>query len=375
MRLALRRPGGLQSSDRRHPTAEHRKVSGCPMSARLRVNPVMCEAHGMCAELLPELIRLDDWGYPNSPSSSAWLARPRTRPNYLALLLDEDRRRCAAGGVRHASGDADRLTGGPMVICERCGTESPIGFHFLRKLRAPLTTAPPTSGARKVVTALFCDIVGSTALGETLDPELLENVIHGYFDAMRETIEGHGGTRARSSPATRYWRSSACRRSARMMRCALSVPRSTSPSGCRRMAEQVGVELRCRTGINTGLVVSGRGPHARPRRSGQRRGAPGAGGPAGGGVIGEDTLRLVRHAVEVERSGRRSPQGEVGTRAAFRATLGRSHHRAWPGSSTWRLSIAGASSACPPGLGGDGRRARLQPVHPGRWGRRRKVRG
>ena len=35
-----------------------------PMSARLRVNPITCEAHGLCAELLPELIRLDDWGYP-----------------------------------------------------------------------------------------------------------------------------------------------------------------------------------------------------------------------------------------------------------------------------------------------------------------------
>src|SRR5438477_51796 len=34
------------------------------MAARLRVNPIACEAHGLCVELLPELIRLDDWGYP-----------------------------------------------------------------------------------------------------------------------------------------------------------------------------------------------------------------------------------------------------------------------------------------------------------------------
>ena len=31
---------------------------------RLRVNPITCAGHGMCAELLPELIRLDPWGYP-----------------------------------------------------------------------------------------------------------------------------------------------------------------------------------------------------------------------------------------------------------------------------------------------------------------------
>jgi ferredoxin len=34
------------------------------MSARLRVDPIACEAHGLCAELFPERIRLDDWGYP-----------------------------------------------------------------------------------------------------------------------------------------------------------------------------------------------------------------------------------------------------------------------------------------------------------------------
>jgi ferredoxin len=30
----------------------------------LRVDPIACDGHGLCAELLPELIRLDDWGYP-----------------------------------------------------------------------------------------------------------------------------------------------------------------------------------------------------------------------------------------------------------------------------------------------------------------------
>ena len=34
------------------------------MTDVLRVNPIACEGHGLCAELLPELIRLDDWGYP-----------------------------------------------------------------------------------------------------------------------------------------------------------------------------------------------------------------------------------------------------------------------------------------------------------------------
>ena len=34
------------------------------MSYQLRVNPIACTGHGVCAELLPELIVLDPWGYP-----------------------------------------------------------------------------------------------------------------------------------------------------------------------------------------------------------------------------------------------------------------------------------------------------------------------
>jgi ferredoxin len=66
------------------------------VSARLRVNPVMCEAHGLCAELLPELIRLDDWGYPileldEVPPELLGLARRAVDAcPTLALILDED---------------------------------------------------------------------------------------------------------------------------------------------------------------------------------------------------------------------------------------------------------------------------------------------
>ena len=34
------------------------------MTSKLRVNPIACSGHGLCAELLPELISLDEWGYP-----------------------------------------------------------------------------------------------------------------------------------------------------------------------------------------------------------------------------------------------------------------------------------------------------------------------
>ncbi len=47
---------------------------------RITVDPIACDAHGLCAELLPELIALDEWGYPlisddDVPSSLDALAR------------------------------------------------------------------------------------------------------------------------------------------------------------------------------------------------------------------------------------------------------------------------------------------------------------
>ncbi|WP_394619513.1 AAA family ATPase [Lentzea sp. JNUCC 0626] len=47
---------------------------------------------------------------------------------------------------------------------------------------------------RKLVTVLFCDLVGSTELSGILEPELLRSIVLRYFDTARERIEGHGGT-------------------------------------------------------------------------------------------------------------------------------------------------------------------------------------
>ena len=46
---------------------------------------------------------------------------------------------------------------------------------------------------RKTVTAVFCDVVGSTPLRERLDAEVLRRVMDRYFDEMRAAVEGHGG--------------------------------------------------------------------------------------------------------------------------------------------------------------------------------------
>jgi class 3 adenylate cyclase len=50
------------------------------------------------------------------------------------------------------------------------------------------------AAVRKTVSVLFCDLAGSTALGEQLDPEALRGVMGAWYEAMRASLERHGGT-------------------------------------------------------------------------------------------------------------------------------------------------------------------------------------
>ena len=73
------------------------------MSDVLRVDPVACDGHGLCAELVPELIRLDEWGYPIVAETAVprRLARHAKRAvaacPALALKLERQSRRLPAG--------------------------------------------------------------------------------------------------------------------------------------------------------------------------------------------------------------------------------------------------------------------------------------
>ena len=73
-----------------------------PRDPHLRVNPIACQAHGVCIELLPELIRADPWGY---PIIAAGPVPPELQPlarravgacPTLALMLGDRRRGSSA---------------------------------------------------------------------------------------------------------------------------------------------------------------------------------------------------------------------------------------------------------------------------------------
>jgi class 3 adenylate cyclase/tetratricopeptide (TPR) repeat protein len=80
-----------------------------------------------------------------------------------------------------------------VTICASCGKENPEGFQFCGFCTAPLADAPARE-QRKTVTALFCDVTGSTALGESTDPEALRALLARYFERMKGIVESHGGT-------------------------------------------------------------------------------------------------------------------------------------------------------------------------------------
>src|SRR5256714_5654278 len=78
-----------------------------------------------------------------------------------------------------------------MRTCPVCGTENPDGFRFCGQCGTALHAATPER--RKTATILFCDVSGSTALGERLETEAVREVMLRYFDEMRGALERHSG--------------------------------------------------------------------------------------------------------------------------------------------------------------------------------------
>jgi hypothetical protein len=80
-----------------------------------------------------------------------------------------------------------------VVVCPSCGQENPKGFRFCGACATPLAAEEP-AGVRKTVTVLFCDLVGSTSMGDRSDPELLREAMGRYHFELRTILERHGGT-------------------------------------------------------------------------------------------------------------------------------------------------------------------------------------
>ncbi|HET9242349.1 MAG TPA: AAA family ATPase [Gaiella sp.] len=81
-----------------------------------------------------------------------------------------------------------------MISCSQCGRENPDDARFCNGCGAPLVAETPPREERKIVTAVFVDLVGSTARAETLDPEDVRGLLRRYHETLRRELERHGGT-------------------------------------------------------------------------------------------------------------------------------------------------------------------------------------
>jgi len=208
-----------------------------------------------------------------------------------------------------------------VLTCVNCGRESPEDFAFCPACAAPL--APPgRQEVRKTVTVVFCDVTGSTAMGERLDPESLRRVMSRYFAEMRAALERHGGTVEKfigdavmavfGVPAIHEDDALRAVRAAAEMREALEVLN-------KELERDHGVSLVVRIGVNTGEVVAGdqsdtlvTGDAVNVAARLEQAAEPGT------VLIGEETLRLVRDAVVAEPVPPLEVKGKTEPLAAFR---------------------------------------------------------
>jgi adenylate cyclase len=264
-----------------------------------------------------------------------------------------------------------------VVVCAVCGAESPVGKRFCADCGAALPRVCPSCGVpaiegkrfcadcgaplmqeaqppvaapiapaprfpespvnppptrveeeRRLVTALFCDLVGFTPLAEHLDPEEVRDIQSAYFGEMRTHIEQYGGTiekYAGDAVLALFGAPIAHEDDAeRAVLCALQMQRAVAEAAP-TVTEHGEVRPSIRIGVNTGDVVSG------VWQTGGRQDVAVTGdavntaarlqsvADAGEVLVGLETMRLTRRRVLYGERREFELKGKGGTVSAYAA--------------------------------------------------------
>ena len=179
-----------------------------------------------------------------------------------------------------------------MTVCTSCGHTIPDDAKFCPECGAPVPTAAPAREQRKTVTVLFCDVTGSTTLGESTDPEALRALLARYFDRMKAIVERHGGTVEKFIGDA--------------VMAVFGVPtvhEDDALRACRAAVEMRDalpeLGIRGRIGVNTGEVVVGTAERLATGDAVNVAARLEQSAEPGEILIGGETRRLVRDAVEL----------------------------------------------------------------------------
>ena len=192
-----------------------------------------------------------------------------------------------------------------MVTCPTCGQENPEGFKFCGACGAPLgDVEPPPEEERKVITALFTDIVGSTASAEQLDPEDVHARLQPYYARLRRELEAYGGTVEKfiGDAVVAIFGAPVAHEDdpERAIRAALAITRAVAELN----EEDAWLDLHIRTAVHTGealVVVGARAVEGEGVAAGDVMNTAArlqGGAPVDGIAVGEATYRATAHAFD-----------------------------------------------------------------------------
>ena len=142
-----------------------------------------------------------------------------------------------------------------MVACPTCAHENRDSAKFCEECASPLSApARAIAEERKVVSALFCDLVGFTSSSESADPEDIRRMLDSYFTMVRAQIEAHGGVVEKfiGDAAVGVFGVPASHEDdpERAVRAGLRIAEEAE-----KLTSLAGAPLRLRVGINTGEAL------------------------------------------------------------------------------------------------------------------------
>ncbi len=212
-----------------------------------------------------------------------------------------------------------------MAACPSCGADNPERARFCLDCGARMgDTGRHPDESRRIVTVLFSDLVGSTALGERLDAETVRGIMARYFGAMEAAIAHHGGIVEKfigDAIMAVFGLPTLHEDDAlRAVRAAVEMRRALATLNAQLDTER-GVTIAARTGINTGEVVAGLGSDQKTLVTGDPvNTAARLEQAAGSGeiLIGAATWRLVRPMATAEAMPAVAAKGKAEPVTAFR---------------------------------------------------------